>query len=99
MVGQPQIQGQRGTGRPSRRDHSRPALRRPEPPASRVAHRLLVLRGLTVDEAANLVAFRCGIRVGEQPWTVAEVNRLLFLRELSQLGRIGGALDTATAGP
>ncbi len=54
---------------------------------------------MTPDEAANLIAFCCGIRVGEQRWTLAEVNRLLFLRELTRVGRIGGPQDMANTGP
>lgn len=97
MAGQPRSQAQRGTGRPPRYDRSRPTPLRPDVPAPRASHRLLVLRGLTPDEAANLIAFRWGIPVGEQRWTLAEVNRLLFLRALSRVGWIGGSLDMATS--
>ncbi|HLA16500.1 MAG TPA: hypothetical protein VJZ72_06315 [Candidatus Limnocylindrales bacterium] len=31
----------------------------------------------------------CGIPIGERHWTIAEVNRLLFLRELARTGRFG----------
>jgi hypothetical protein len=48
-----------------------------------------MMRGLAADEAANLTAFMCGIPVGERHWTIAEVNRLLFLRELARQGRFG----------
>lgn len=62
-------------------------------PATRATYRLLTMRGLTPDEAANLIAFLCGIPIGDQHWNLKEVNRLLFLRELSRTGRIGGAGD------
>jgi len=59
-------------------------------PETRATYRLLVMKGLAADEAANLTAFLCGIPVGSQRWKLGEVNRLLFLRELSQTGRFGG---------
>jgi hypothetical protein len=58
-------------------------------PQTRATYRLLLLRGLAPDEAANLTAWICGLQVGSQRWRLAEVNRLLFLRELSQAGRFG----------
>jgi hypothetical protein len=59
-------------------------------PATRATYRTLLLKGLAPDEAANLTAFLCGIHVGTQHWKLAEVNRLLFLRELRDGGRFGG---------
>jgi hypothetical protein len=47
------------------------------------------LKGLAPDEAANLTAYLCGLPVGEARWTLGEINRLLFLRELSRSGRWG----------
>ena len=58
-------------------------------PQTRATYRLLLLKGLAPDEAANLTAWLSGIHVGAQRWRLAEVNRLLFLRELSQGGRFG----------
>lgn len=58
-------------------------------PPTRATYRSLILKGLTPEEAANLTAFLCGIPVGTQPWKLTEVNRLLFLRELRQTGRLG----------
>ena len=60
----------------------------PERP-TRSTYRLLLLRGLAPDEAANLTAFMAGIPVGEATWTLAQVNRLLFLRALQRSGRFG----------
>ena len=57
-------------------------------------YRHLQLKGLTPDEAANLTAFLCGIHVGAQHWKLVEINRLLFLRRLAQIGS-WGALDGA----
>ena len=73
----------------------RPAAKRPNPapatsdPATRATYRLLLLRGLAPDEAANLTAYLCGLPVGEARWTLGEINRLLFLRELIRTGRWG----------
>lgn len=58
-------------------------------PETRATYRLLLQKGLAPDEAANLTAFLCGIHIGSQRWRLSEVNRLLFLRELSQTGRFG----------
>lgn len=99
MASQARTQAQPGAGRPPRGGRSRPVPLRPGAPLPQASHRLLVLRGMTPDEAANLIAFCCGIRVGEQRWTLAEVNRLLFLRELTRVGRIGGPQDMANTGP
>ena len=68
-------------------------------PQTRATYRLLLLKGLAPDEAANLTAWLFGIRVGSQHWRLTEVNRLLFLRELSQGGRFGSddGAEPATA--
>lgn len=58
-------------------------------PATRATFRLLLLKGLAPDEAANLTAYLCGLPVSEARWTLGEINRLLFLRELSRSGRWG----------
>lgn len=51
--------------------------------------RLLTLRGFAATEAANLTAYLCGIAVGSRSWKLAEINRLLFLRDLSRRGEFG----------
>ena len=53
--------------------------------------RLLTLRGLEQTEATNLTAFLCGIPVAGWSWTLPEINRLLFLRELNRRGRFSPA--------
>src|SRR5947207_15449064 len=58
-------------------------------PRTRSTYRLLVMRGLAPDEAANLTAFMSGIPVTDGSWTLTQVNRLLFLRELHRTGRVG----------
>ena len=58
---------------------------------TRSTYRVLVTRGLSPDEAANLTAFMCGIPVADVHWSLRQVNQLLFLRELAQLGRFGSA--------
>jgi hypothetical protein len=59
-------------------------------------HRALVRKGLTVAEAANLTAYLCGIPLGDVQWSLPQINRLLFLRELHRTGRIGESIDTPT---
>lgn len=56
---------------------------------TRATYQSLLRRGLAPAEAANLTAFLFGIHAGEMPWTLREVNRILFLRELNRLGRFG----------
>ncbi len=56
------------------------------PPATRQTYWHLLRLGLSPDEAANLTAFLSGIPVLEQHWRLAEVNGLLFLRELNRGG-------------
>jgi hypothetical protein len=56
-------------------------------------HRALVRKGLTAAEAANLTAYLCGIPLREVQWSLSQVNRLLFLRELHRTGRIDEAID------
>ncbi|MBF8289798.1 MAG: hypothetical protein HW391_766 [Chloroflexi bacterium] len=57
---------------------------------TRATYRSLLVRGFTPGEAANLTAYMNGIEVGQgQPWRVADIDRLLFLRELCRTGRLG----------
>ena len=67
-------------------------------PATRPIHHALIRKGLSSDEAANLTAFMCGIPLRDVTWSLAQVNRLLFLRELHRTGRIG-ADDRLPTGP
>jgi hypothetical protein len=53
---------------------------------TRATYRGLILRGLAPDEAANLTAYLAGIAVGESHWTIAQINKLLFLREMDRSG-------------
>ena len=52
-------------------------------------YRLLLMKGLAPNEAANLTAFLCGIPVADVHWSLRQVNQLLFLRELARNGRFG----------
>ena len=75
------------------------ASARPPSPARTVAdhlvtrstYRLLQMKGLAPDEAANLTAFLCGIPVADVHWSLRQINQLLFLRELARKGRFGAA--------
>jgi hypothetical protein len=60
---------------------------------TRTTYRLLLTRGLDPTEAANLTAYLCGIDVTGTPWSIGEVNRLLFLRNLARSGRWGPGDD------
>lgn len=57
--------------------------------ATRQTFRALLRKGLTITEATNLTAFLCGIPLNDVQWSLAQVNRLLFVRELHRTGRIG----------
>jgi hypothetical protein len=56
---------------------------------TRSTYRLLQMKGLAPEEAANLTAFLCGIPVADVHWSLRQVNQLLFLRELARTGRFG----------
>jgi hypothetical protein len=86
----PAVAAARAVASGSARTPTSPAQVLLSAPQTRATYRLLLLKGLAPDEAANLTAFICGIHVGSQRWKLAEVNRLLFLRELSQDGKFGG---------
>lgn len=59
-------------------------------PATRETYRALLLRGFSPGEAANLTAYLSGIDVNVgRPWRLADVDGLLFLRELCRSGRLG----------
>jgi len=76
------------TDRPMPGDPAVPVLP-PTSPTTRATFRMLQLRGLTPDEAANLTAFLSGIPVTDHHWKLTEVNRLLFIRALARAGRFG----------
>jgi uncharacterized protein YoaH (UPF0181 family) len=72
-------------------------LRNPEPTNTKTAtrakaatthetYRELLRQGMTSGEAANLTAFSLGLYPTEESWTVEEINRLLFLRDLDRRG-------------
>jgi hypothetical protein len=60
-------------------------------PVTRSTYRLLLMKGMAPDEAANLTAFLCGIPVADVHWSLRQVNQLLFLRDLARKGRFGPA--------
>jgi len=63
---------------------------REEGAPTRATYRALLVRGFTPGEAANLTAYLSGIEVGAgRPWRLADIDRLLFLRELCRTGRLG----------
>jgi hypothetical protein len=52
-------------------------------------YRVLLLKGMAPEEAANLTAYMAGIPIGESNWTLNQVNKLLFLRQMKLTGRFG----------
>src|SRR6266508_4523046 len=58
-------------------------------PTPRAVSRLLQMKGMTPDEAANLTAFLYGLPTADLRWTVPELNQLLFLRDIRKSGRFG----------
>ncbi len=63
----------------------------------RDTHRALIRQGLESTEAANLVAYLNGLRVGDASWTLGEINRVLFLRHLYRSGRLAEASQVPQA--
>lgn len=58
-------------------------------PTPRATIRLLQHKGLTFDEAASLTAFMCGLPTSDLRWSLRQINQMLFLQRLYQLGRFG----------
>jgi hypothetical protein len=65
------------------------AIAKPLPPdmlprtvRTQVAYRQLVSSGLTGLEAAGIIGYVSGLPTKDSPWTMIQVNRLLFLRSL-----------------
>jgi len=61
----------------------------PPAPSPRSIWRLLQMKGMTPDEAANLTAFLYGLPTADLHWTLPQLNQLLFLRQMRQTGRFG----------
>ena len=57
--------------------------------STRATYRHLLMQGMEPEEAANLTAFLAGIPVGEGHWTIKQINELLFLRRMAELGKFG----------
>jgi hypothetical protein len=63
---------------------------------TRVTYRTLLLKGMAPDEAANLTAYMAGIPIGESHWTLNQVNKLLFLRQMQRMGRFDNGSEATT---
>jgi hypothetical protein len=61
----------------------------PTTPSPRSVWRLLQIKGMTPDEAANLTAFLYGLPTADLHWTLPQLNQLLFFRQMRQTGRFG----------
>ena len=64
----------------------------------RETHSRPLRQGFEFNEAANLVAYLKGLRVGDASWTLGEINRVLFLRHLYRSGRLAEAGQAAAPG-
>jgi len=58
-------------------------------PTASENYRHLLARGFRSAEAANLAAFMGGLPIGDQPWTIDAVSKILFLRELHRSSAFG----------
>ncbi len=56
----------------------------------RAVSRLLQIKGMKPGEAASLTAFLYGLPTSDLHWTLPQLNQLLFLQRMRQLGRFGG---------
>jgi len=55
----------------------------------RTTYRRLRLAGLTAREAGTLTGHLAGLRIVPSGWSIEEVERLLFVRELVRTDRMG----------
>lgn len=77
---------------PKRTHSPRPrAALAPPAPATRPVYRHLLMKGMTPAEAASLTAFICGLPTNDLQWSLKQLNQLLFLRQMQQVGRFGGS--------
>ena len=53
---------------------------------TQASYRLLTDTGLTGSEAAGVIGYVVGLNPCEQPWTLKQVNKMLFLRVLYSSG-------------
>ncbi len=58
---------------------------------TQAAYRLLITSGLSGPDAAGLIGYVVGLPQSESRWSLAQVNRLLFLRSLYANGEWGEA--------
>ena len=73
--------------RRGRRPTTTPDARRAAGPA--VTYRQLITRGFASGEAANLTAYLHRLPIADEPWTLRQVNAVLFLQSLRERGRFG----------
>lgn len=66
-----------------------PGARGTTPATARSTYRRLRLAGLSAREAGSLAGHLQGLRVVPGGWAIEEVERLLFVRALVRLGRMG----------
>jgi hypothetical protein len=56
--------------------------------SARSTYQRLRMVGLSATEAGNLTAHLNGLHVTDQSWTLQEIEQLMFIRALVDLGRI-----------
>ena len=56
-------------------------------PGTRALYRLLLMKGMTPAESANLTAYICGLPTTDVHWSLTQINQMLFLRAMRQTGR------------
>ncbi len=64
-----------------------------EPPLTpardaRATYHGLLIGGFSSKEAANLTAHLTGLRISTRPWTLHQIEHLLFLRSVVESGRL-----------
>jgi hypothetical protein len=89
-----------GAGRGLATTTTAPATTAPAPGVlgTRATYRLLLMKGMSTTEAANLTAFLCGLSTTDVQWSLKQVNQLLFLRRMRETGRFDDH-DGSTARP
>jgi hypothetical protein len=64
---------------------------------TQAAYRLLITSGVTSQDAAGLIGYVLGIPACDSRWSLAQINRLLFLRSLYTESKWGEAERQATS--
>jgi hypothetical protein len=55
------------------------------------------MKGMAPPEAASLTAYLCGLPTTDLQWSLKQVNQLLFLRRLREMGHFDSTVETTRA--